>query len=548
MTGPGGPARVVGGSFRDPSGFVFTRDGVIYRQVNASFARQYDRLVDSGLYEALVDEGLLIPHREVDPGLAPGREVLETGTREDGGRGSASAATAPGEAVVGDAATDAAAGRGAVTGEVAAGDLGSVGGPVHLEEPYKVLRPDPVDFVSYPYEWCPGQLRDAALTTLRALDLALDHGMSLRDASAYNVQFQAGRPVLIDTLSFEEVREGRPWAAYRQFCQHFLAPLALAARVDVRLLDLLRSHVDGVPVDLASRLLPRRTWLRPGLLTHLHLQARAQRRYAGRGPGAAGASFSLRAFRGLVDSLRGAVQGLDWAPGRTTWSAYYAEADHYTSAAMTHKAEVVAGFLERVGPATVWDLGANTGRFSRLAAAGGARVVALDADPAAVEAAWREVRGATRREVPEEAGGELAGTVQAGTGADRRVLPLVMDLANPSPPLGWAGEERDSLVARGPADLVLALALVHHLAIAHNVPLARLAGFLARLSRWLVVEFVPREDQRVRQMLAGREETFPGYSQAGFEAAFGRHWTPQEQARLRESDRVVYLMRAREGE
>ena len=197
-----------------------------------------------------------------------------------------------------------------------------------------MLEPERVPFISYPYEWSFGQLRDAALLTLDLQERALARGLTLRDASAYNVQFVAGRPLFIDTLSFEPREPGAPWAGYRQFCEHFLVPLALMSRVDVRLSALLlRSHLEGIPLDLGSRLLPRGTWLRPGLLFHVHLHAMAQRRYADRGSGAVERGEPSAATRrgvspaaatGLVRSLRGAVQSLDWTPAGTEWADYTA--------------------------------------------------------------------------------------------------------------------------------------------------------------------------------------------------------------------------------
>lgn len=467
MTSPkaGREAAPVAGSFRDPAGFVFMQDGTVLRHVDRGFADEYDLLGGSGLYDALVDAGLLIPHEEVDTDLSP----------------------RPGDA-------------------------------------HRVLRPERVRTISHPYEWCPGQLRDAALATLRAQELALDHGMSLRDASAYNIQFHRGRPILIDTLSFERLPEGRPWVAYRQFCQHFLAPLALMVHVDVRLGRLQRTDVGGVPIDLASTLLPFRTRLRPSLLTHIHLQAGTERRHGGDADdGSAERTMSMQALRGLIDSLRGAVDKLRWDPERTTWSDYYAEAGHYSDAAMSDKEEAVAAYLDDIAPSTVWDLGANTGRFSRLAADRGADVVAFDADEAAVELHWQAVRD---------------------SGAER-VLPLVLDLANPSPAVGWANQERASLIDRGPVDAVLALALVHHLAIGNNVPFERIAAYLATLGRELVIEFVPKDDPKVRQLLATREDVFDEYHREGFEAAFRRRLELVTQRELRDSSRVLYRYRAR---
>ena len=256
-------------SYRDPSGFVFRRDGILYRQVNAPFADDWRAFHDSGLYGALVEERLLVPHESVG--------------------------------------TDAAASPGAVD----------------------VIRPEPIPFLSFPYEWSVSQLRDAARLTLRAHELALERGMALKDASAFNVQFIGARPILIDSLSFERTDEGAPWVAYRQFCEHFLGPLALMAYGDARAALLLGDLPDGIPVDLASSLLPWRTRLRFGLLSHLHMHAGAQRRAArAQASTDAGASASapargMSAFRqrALIDSLRRTVDGLRWEP-ETRWSGY----------------------------------------------------------------------------------------------------------------------------------------------------------------------------------------------------------------------------------
>jgi hypothetical protein len=454
----------VAGSFRDPSGFVFTRDGVIHRQVNKIYAEEYDRLQSSGLHDALIERGLLIPHAEVD---------LAAATASDA---------------------------------------------------YKVLRPEPLAFVSYPYEWCFSQLKDAALTTLEIQDLALEHGMSLRDASAFNIQFHRGRPVLIDTLSFEALPQGRPWVAYRQFCQHFLAPLALMSLVDVRLGQLSRVHLDGVPLDLASTLLPGTTRLRPGLLMHLHAHARSQSRHAGGGTAARKRprEVSDRALRGLVDNLRSTVQRLDWQPRETEWVDYYA-GDSYSEAALEYKSALVTKFVEQVTPRTAWDLGANTGRHSRTASDAGAFTVAFDIDPGAVEVGYRQMK----------------------TDQQERLLPLILDLANPSPPIGWDNAERLSFAQRGPVDLVMALALIHHLAISNNVPLEHIARSFAQFAPSLIIEFVPKSDPKVEVLLASRPDIFPDYHLEGFEAAFAKHFAIEQKEPVQGSDRTLFLLHRR---
>jgi len=456
----------VPGSFRDPSGFVFTRDGVLYRQVQACYAPQYRQLVESGLADALMRDGLLIPHRQVD--LAP------------------------------------------------EGENGLL-----------VIQPERVPFISYPYEWSFSQLRDAALATLRIATTALDHGMMLKDASAYNIQFVGGKPLLIDTLSFELYQPGEPWVAYRQFCQHFLAPLALMSFVDVRLSQLSRVHLDGVPLDLAAALLPFKARINPLLYMHLVLHARFQQKYAAnpeaRRPDANTDSrrpaVGQTALRGMLDSLRSAVAARRLPAQKGEWTEYYTETN-YTPAGLEHKRQLVEEYLTTAAPATVWDLGANDGHFSRLATKHGIDVVAFDGDPLVVEACYRRC-------------------VKDG---ESHLLPLTLDLANPSPALGWAHAERDALLGRGPADLVMALALVHHLAIANNVPLPDIASFLRRCGRRLIIEFVPREDSQVQRLLAAREDIFTDYTREGFEAAFAPYFTIRRVEPVKDSLRLLYLM------
>lgn len=453
---------VSGASFRDPSGFVFFHHGQVYRQVNQAYAGGYARLMDSGLYEKLTRAGLLIPHTESDL-PAPQPEIA-----------------------------------------------------------FKVIQPQRVPFVSYPYEWPFGLLKAAALATLSIQKRALKLGMSLKDASAYNIQLVNGKPALIDTLSFEQYPENQPWVAYRQFCQHFLAPLALMAHADVRLGQLLRVHMDGIPLDLASRLLPRRTWLGMGLLVHIHLHARAQKQYAGKTtptPARPG-QFSKEALLGLVESLEGAIRGLQWQPAGTEWGDYY-DSTNYSDSAAEAKKNILSGWVDRVQPASLWDLGANDGSFSRIASGKGIDTVAFDIDPAAVEKNYRRL-------VEQK---------------EKNLLPLLLDLTNPSPALGWHHQERDSLLQRGPAGMVFALALIHHLAISNNVPLDRLADFFAGAGDWLAIEFVPKSDSQVQRLLQTRVDIFPDYTPEGFEAAFATRFEIVEKAPVAESQRTLYLMK-----
>ena len=457
-----GESAPVGGSFRDPSGHVFRRGGRILRQVNHAYASDYDQLIASGLYRALTERGLLVGHEEVAE--APDRE--------------------PG---------------------------------------YRVLAPERIPFISYPFEWAFSQLKAAARATLSIHRLAVEHGMVLKDASAFNVQFVGSSPILIDSLSFERWAEGTPWVAYRQFCQHFLGPLALMSATDVRLGTLSRLFIDGPPLDLVSTLLPVTSKFHPSLLVHLHLHARAQAKHGGAAiAGRTPTSFTRRAMLGLVDHLESAIERLSYKAAGTTWADYYANTN-YTDAAMAEKHRLVEGMLDASRPATTWDLGANTGAFSRLAADAGAYTLAIDGDPAAVERAV--LAGQARKE--------------------RRILPLVMDLANPTGSMGWAHQERSSLAERGPADTLLALGLIHHLTLSNHVPFAMTADFLSRLGRTLIIEFVPPTDSQVVGMLSRMPRAEAGYSVERFEQAYRERFEMLESEPIPGTERRLYRMESR---
>lgn len=455
------PSDPLGASFRDPNGFLFSRNGIIYRQINRAYTEDYSHLIKSGLYGKLVKAGSLVSHIEVEekpaePGLA-----------------------------------------------------------------YKIIKPELVPFISYPYEWSFSQLKDAALATLSIQKCALKAGMSLKDASAYNIQFLHGKPILIDTLSFEIYQEGKPWEAYRQFCQHFLAPLALMSFVDIRLGQLLRTNIDGVPLDLASRLLPTSTRLNFGLLAHIHIHASAQSHFAGANVKSRYSkdAVSKNGFIGLIESLEGAVGKLVWRFADTEWGNYY-DITNYSETAFAHKKDIITNWLKKINPMSVWDLGANNGVFSRLASAIGIPTVAWDIDPSAVEQDYLCIKDKK----------------------EKNLLPLVLDLTNPSPAVGWANKERDSLIQRGPVDALFALALIHHLAISNNLPFHRLADFFADLGRWLIIEWIPKNDSQVQKLLTTRKDIFDGYTIEGFETAFETHYKIREAMNVNQTERRLYLL------
>lgn len=452
-------------SFRDPSGFLFKRDGTLYRQVNQSYAVEYSRLMDSGLYEKLAKTNVLIQHEETN---VP---------------------------------------------------------PMENEKAFKVIQPERVAFISYPYEWSFSQWKEAALTTLSIQKRALSYGLILKDASAYNIQFHQGKAVLIDTLSFESYQDGEPWIAYRQFCQHFLAPLALMAYRDIRLGQLSRIYIDGIPLDLAVSLLPRRIHWNLGLYTHLVLHSCAQEHYADIPLSEArhGRVMKKQALLGLVTSLERTIRRLNLRIKKTEWGEYY-EATNYTQSAFTHKQKLVSEWSQRIRPRITWDLGANTGLFSRLAAGSAGFVVAFDVDPLAVETNWLQVR----------------------KNKEKNHLPLLLDLTNPSPALGWENRERDAIIDRGPASLILALALIHHLVISNNLSISQVAETFSHMGEWLIIEFIPKSDSQVHRLLRNRKDIFEDYRRESFESEFKKFFDIMETEQITDSPRWMYMMKKRQ--
>lgn len=453
-------AKKLAPSFRDPSGFLFQRNDLLFRQINNCYKDEYDLLMSCGLYEKLVQKQMLIPHQELDaPAYVP-------------------------------------------------------------ELSYKVILPQKVNFISFPYEWSFSQLKDAALQTLRIQKTALQAGMILKDASAYNIQFHNGSPTLIDSLSFAKYIEGKPWVAYRQFCQHFLAPLALMSLADIRLNKLLQIYIDGIPLDLASKLLPPLSWLKGGILSHVHLHAYAQKRFSK--PREESAKENIRvskeAMIGLVESLTNTIKKLSWKVNNTDWANYYQETN-YSNEAFEQKKHIVYDLIHDLAPKSILDLGANTGEFSRLGQdIEGCQIISTDIDPGAVELNYRECKKARIK----------------------NILPLLIDLTNPSPAIGWSNTERQSFFQRAPVDLLLALALIHHLAISNNVPLQDIAHTLASLGKNLIIEFVPKEDSQVKRLLASREDIFHNYTSEGFLQAFTHDFILQKQIPITGTCRTIY--------
>ncbi|MDB5251274.1 MAG: Nodulation protein noeA [Flaviaesturariibacter sp.] len=452
-------------SFRDRSGYIFYEGEKVFRVVGNSYKKEYDQLHSSGLYKHLTENGLLIAHEEVPADLWPAH--------------------------------------------LASSDV------------YKLVQVPTLPFVSYSYEWSFQQLKEAALLTVQIQLAALAHGMTLKDASSFNVQFSGGKPLFIDTLSFEEYEEGRPWVAYRQFCTHFLAPLSLISLVSPDLRRLSQLSVEGIPLSLTSRLLPRKTRFSPFFQMHIHLHAKLENKYSGDVQASKKVTRSLSKTRltAIISHLQSGVNSLQLPVSKTEWSDYY-EQFSYSDASIEHKKTLVREWAGEIMPARTWDLGCNTGLFSEVVQAVSGQVVSFDIDYMAIEKFY-----AALKKKPYT-----------------NVLPLVLDLGNPTPAIGWANLERKSFADRGPADLILSLALIHHLCLGNNVPLGHVASLFAKLARHLVIEFVPKSDPQSQRLLVTRADVFDDYHKEGFEAAFGEYFTIRKRELISGTERTLYLM------
>jgi hypothetical protein len=447
-------------SFKDPSGFVFESGGQLYRQVNQYYAAQYRQLMDSGLYKHLVDRKQLIAHEEVAENLTNSAEW------------------------------------------------------------YTTLRPEPIPLISYPYEWCFEQLQDAALLTLSVLKTALQHGMILKDATPYNIQFYKGKPVFIDTLSFDTYDPKQPWIAYRQFCQCFLFPLYLEHYLKTDIQKILSTYIDGIPVDFVAKLLPLKSRLSLGVWLHVYLQHTASTNHRANNNNKQTAAFSKKKLLDVISHLNNIIAHFPTnKPYKTTWSNYY-EDTILSKEYLQEKEKIIQAFCRQTNAHTVLDLGANDGYFSRLFASQQMQVIATDSDNRCISRLYQEVK----------------------TNNIGNILPLMLDIANPSPAIGFHNQERAAFHDRIKTDLVAALALVHHLVIGKNISLAVLAEYFNSIAPELIIEFVPKADEKVQQMLKTRPDTFIDYDQDHFERYFTAYFSIVEKVPVPGTHRTLYKM------
>ena len=443
-------------SFRDPSGFMFTANGKIYRQVNKIYAEHYNHFINSGLYQSLQDKQLILPHIELKENI------------------------------------------------------------LNSENWYLTLLPEKISFISYPYEWCFEQLKDAALLTLQLVKLSVEKGMILKDATAFNIQFQKGSPVFIDTLSFEKYDATHPWVAYRQFCENFLFPLWLGHYHKINFQNILSIYPEGIPVEIAAKLFPAKSRLNLGVWLHVRLQNKLSKRV---NRDKTVTSFSKKKLLNLITHLEGIIRGLD-NTNKTTWSNYYDESIS-SPEYLKEKEKIVRDLLSDIHGKKVLDLGANEGIFSRIAAEKGFDVVATDNDEQCINNLYKQTKK------------------QNLTNS----LPLCIDITNPAPAIGFANRERASWNDRMRPDLVMALALIHHLVIGKNIPLPMLAEYLNQFAPQLLIEFVPQEDEKTQLLLQNKKNIYPEYTKDQFENIFQTYFTIIKKQPVAGTGRWIYLMK-----
>jgi SAM-dependent methyltransferase len=460
------------GSFRDATNRIFYHDGEVFRSLSAEGTAHWHQLRQTTFFKTLVDSGAVIG--------------TETESRPS--------------------ITSLACGRWP-----------------------GILRHDRVPFISYPYEWTFGMLKDAALLHLHVLEQALENGWTLKDGSAYNVQWRGQRPVFIDVSSFEPYRPGDSWTGYRQFCMMFIIPLLLKARRDIQLAPLLRSNLEGVDPEEALKFISIRDIFRRGVFSHLYLHARLQAR-AKRAdartpaPAASPGKWPIRQTREMTlrmtQSIRGMVEKLERKGGDTVWSAY--EKTHsYDDISFAEK----MGFIEKHVRSKRWsllyDLGSNTGTFSRLCSDHADHVIAVDEDELAVDTFYRRLKA------------EKSGNI----------TPLVMQLGNTSPDQGWRGRERKSFDSRGKPDLILCLALIHHMVISANVPMRDFLEWIRSFEAAVVLEFVGPDDEMTLRLLKNKRNAYPDYTQSQFESIAGSMFDIEDSASLKGGRRQIYFLR-----
>lgn len=447
-------------SYKDPDARVVEKEGAYYRYIYQSYKEEYDHLMRSGLYLHLVEKGLIVSHEEVE---------------------------------------------------------------IDINDPeiYKLLFPQQINFLSYPFEWSFSQWRKAMLAFLAINQIALKYGMILKDATPYNYYLTKGKAVLFDTTSFVFFKENDLWFAYKQFCEEFLSPIALMKFHGQRWARLYRSHLRGLPLDFVSKQLGCKSWFNLTCLFHIHLHSRYNNKSASnKRVQKTKTGFSVAKISHLLTMIQSTVKSWESAyQYNSHWSSYY-EKDIESKEYLRDKEKTVKKWLELTNPKTVIDLGANTGRFSLIASKYAEQVVALEYDDICVD--------------------YIEKTIQKESISN--LTALIGDLAEMTPGLGILNKELKSLYERGKSEMVLGLALVHHLCISKNLSILHIVELIANISsKYAIVEFIPKEDGKVQLLLQNRKDIFDKYKEDYFVKYLSRYFDIVKEKSLECSKRKLFL-------
>jgi SAM-dependent methyltransferase len=379
---------------------------------------------------------------------------------------------------------------------------------------FKTIMPQFIPFITYPYEWIFEQLQDAALLTLKVMKTAMDHNMILKDATPYNIQFVGAQAVFIDTLSFENYDQLQPWIAYRQFCETFYFPLLVEQYTGLEIHKVFAAYPEGIDASTTASLLPGKARFNIGNWLHVYLSAS----FSGK-ERQSKIEFNRRKLERIMQDLHQRITSLKpRTKSKSHWKNYYAESI-LNNKYLSHKQEVISGLLRKIDPHSAIDLGCNEGIFSKMLAKSVSMVVAVDSDAPSVSNLYSEAK------------------------KDRlNIIPLCVDLANPPGDAGFYNSERKSFTNRISFDLVLALALVHHLCIGKNLPLEKVADFLSLTRRWLIIEYVPPGDEKVLELARNKPALLDDYTEDTFLRSFQRYFTVTDEQAIRGSERKLFLL------
>ncbi len=448
-------------SYKDTSGFIFTVNKVIYRQINKTYKLDYEKLISTNLYKELTEKNQLISHQELNENLT------------------------------------------------------------NRDNYFLTLIPSSLPFISYPYEWSFLQLKDAAILTLSILEKSISKGMILKDATPYNIQFVNGQTIFIDTLSFEIYDETKPWIAYYQFCESFLYPLLIAHYGVQQVHKTFQCYADGITAENAIKLLPKKCKFNLFNYLHLYLVGKIKKKNVEKGP-SKNVEYSKTKMLNLVTHLRERIEKLQLVKQKTEWNNYYTETI-LSNTYLENKKSILQNWVSEFNNQKVLDLGCNDGFFSILFSQNNNKVIATDFDSACINNLYSEVK---HKKIS-------------------NILPLCIDIMQPSTNQGFFNKERLGFFERIQADTVLMLAIIHHLVITKNLTFEMIAKQIATICTNLIIEFVPKEDDKVQILLINKKDTFNEYNEYFFEESFALYFTLIKKEKVYTTNRVLYFYKKR---